>query len=158
MSNNKLHVWILYNLKFTSLFSCSSRICVNSFSGLMDLRFSIHKFFFSRMIGMSLLRCDLSSSGFVSLIHMIMLITCLRNPKCCWILKSEFKFEVPSQQIFRINWNRFRPHSQKIKVFLIAYSTSVQICKKSWAREVFVSKVQTKLHEPISDGRFFLSA
>jgi hypothetical protein len=30
----------------------------------------------------------------VSLICMIMLIMCLRDPKCCLVSKSEFKFEV----------------------------------------------------------------
>jgi hypothetical protein len=46
-------------------FSCPSRIDVDSFSGLMDPIHSIHKFFFSHMIGMSLLRCALSSIGFL---------------------------------------------------------------------------------------------
>jgi hypothetical protein len=65
VSNNNSHVWILCNLKLTSLFSCSSKIGVDSFSGLMDLRFLIHKFLVSRMIGMNLLRCALSSSWFI---------------------------------------------------------------------------------------------
>jgi hypothetical protein len=60
VSNNNSHVWILCNMKLTSLFSCLSRIGVDSCSGL-DPRFLIHKFFFSCMIGMRLLRCTLSS-------------------------------------------------------------------------------------------------
>jgi hypothetical protein len=46
-------------------FSCQSRIVVDSFSGLMDLSWSIDKFFFSRMIGMSLLYYGLSNVGFL---------------------------------------------------------------------------------------------
>jgi hypothetical protein len=64
VSNNNSHIWILCNLKLTNLFSCPNMTGVDSFSGLMDLRFSIHKLFFSCMIGMSLLRCALSSGGF----------------------------------------------------------------------------------------------
>jgi hypothetical protein len=46
-------------------FSCPSRIGVDSFSGLMDPRRLIHRFFFSRMIGMILLRCAILSVGFL---------------------------------------------------------------------------------------------
>jgi hypothetical protein len=65
VSNNIPHVWILCNLTLTSFFSCLSSIGVHSFSGLMDPRRSIHKFFFSRMIGMSLLHCALTTVGFL---------------------------------------------------------------------------------------------
>jgi hypothetical protein len=41
------------------------KICVDSFSELIDLRCSIHKFFFFHMIGMNLLHCTLSSIGFL---------------------------------------------------------------------------------------------
>jgi hypothetical protein len=41
-----------------------SRTVVDSFSGLMDPSWSIDKFFFSRMIGMSLLRYGLLNIGF----------------------------------------------------------------------------------------------
>jgi hypothetical protein len=34
---------------------------------------------------------------------MIMLITCLIDPKCGWILKSEFKFEV-IQVLYIVNY------------------------------------------------------
>jgi hypothetical protein len=64
VSNIILHVWILCNLTLTSFFACPNRIAVDSFSGLIDLRRLIHKSFYSRMIGMSLLRCVLSSVGF----------------------------------------------------------------------------------------------
>jgi hypothetical protein len=63
--NNTLHVWILFNLTLTSSFSCPSKIGVDSFNGLMEPRRWIHKFFFSRMIGMSLLRCCLSGIWFL---------------------------------------------------------------------------------------------
>jgi hypothetical protein len=56
VSNKISHVWILCNLTLTSFFSCQSRTVVDSFTGLMDPSWSIDKFFFSRMIGMSLLR------------------------------------------------------------------------------------------------------
>jgi hypothetical protein len=46
-------------------FSCPRSIGVDSFSGLMDLRCLTHKFIFSRMIRMSLLRCALLSIGFL---------------------------------------------------------------------------------------------
>jgi hypothetical protein len=69
VSNNTLHIWILCNLTLTRFFSCPSRISVDSFSGLMDPRCWIQKFFFSHMIGMNLLRCGLSSIGF--LLHQI---------------------------------------------------------------------------------------
>jgi hypothetical protein len=45
VSNNISHVWILYNLTLTSLFSYPNRIGVDSFSGMMNPRRSIHKFF-----------------------------------------------------------------------------------------------------------------
>jgi hypothetical protein len=63
--SNILHVWILGNLALTSFFSYKSRIDADSFNGSMDLRRSIHKSFFFRMIGMSLHRCALSSIGFL---------------------------------------------------------------------------------------------
>jgi hypothetical protein len=69
VNNNISHIWILCNLTLTSFFSCPSLIGVDSFSGLMDPRHSIHKLFFSHMIGMSLLRCALSSVGFLHEIH-----------------------------------------------------------------------------------------
>jgi hypothetical protein len=50
VSNNISHIRILCNLTLTSLFSCPSRIGVEFFSGLMDMRCSIHKFVFSHMI------------------------------------------------------------------------------------------------------------
>jgi hypothetical protein len=65
VSNNISQVWILCNLTFTSFFSCRSRTFVDSFSGLMNLSWSIDKFFLLRMIGMSLLHYDLSSVGFL---------------------------------------------------------------------------------------------
>jgi hypothetical protein len=65
VSNIILHVWILCNLTLTSFFTCPNRIAADSFSGLMDLRRLIHKSFYSRMIGMSLLCCALSSVGFL---------------------------------------------------------------------------------------------
>jgi hypothetical protein len=65
VSNNISYVWILCNLILTSFISCLSRTVVDFFSGLMDLSWLIDKFFFSRMIGMSLLRCSLSSVGFL---------------------------------------------------------------------------------------------
>jgi hypothetical protein len=46
VSNNTLHVWILVNWTLTSFFSYPSRICVDSFSGLMDPRCSISTSFF----------------------------------------------------------------------------------------------------------------
>jgi hypothetical protein len=61
MSNNISHVWILCNLTLTSFFSYLNMIDVDSFSGLMDPKCSIHKFVFSCMIGMCLLRYALSS-------------------------------------------------------------------------------------------------
>jgi hypothetical protein len=63
--SNFSHVLILCNLTRTSFFSYKSRIGVDSFSGLMDPRRSISKFFFSRMVGMSLLRCTLSNIEFL---------------------------------------------------------------------------------------------
>jgi hypothetical protein len=63
--SNISHVWIWFDLTLTSFFSYKSRIGTNSFSGSMDPRRLMHKFFFSRMIGMSLLRCTLSSVGFL---------------------------------------------------------------------------------------------
>jgi hypothetical protein len=46
-------------------FSRRRRIGVDSFSGLMDLRHLIHKFFFSHMIVMILLHCAILSIGFL---------------------------------------------------------------------------------------------
>jgi hypothetical protein len=65
VSNNTLHVRMLFNLTLTIFFTCPSMIGVDFFSGLMDPRRWIHKFFFSRMIEMSLLRCGLSIIGFL---------------------------------------------------------------------------------------------
>jgi hypothetical protein len=65
MSNNISYVWILCNLTLISFFSYPSRIGVDSFGGLVDLKCSIHKFIFSCMIGMSLLCCALLSVGFL---------------------------------------------------------------------------------------------
>jgi hypothetical protein len=62
--SNISHIWILCNLTLTSFLYYKSRIGVDSFSGLMDLRHSIHKSFFFCMIGKSLHRCALWSVGF----------------------------------------------------------------------------------------------
>jgi hypothetical protein len=66
VSNKISHVWILWNLTLTSFFPCRSSTVVDSFSWLMGPSWSIDKFFFSRMIGMSLLRYGLSNIGFLS--------------------------------------------------------------------------------------------
>jgi hypothetical protein len=63
--SNISHVRILFDLPLTSFFSYKSRIGVDSFSASMDPRHSIHKLFFSRMIGMNLLCYGLSSIGFL---------------------------------------------------------------------------------------------
>jgi hypothetical protein len=65
VSNNISYIWILCNLTLTSLFSCPSTIGVDSFSELIDQRRLIYKFFFSCMIGMSLVRCALSRIEFL---------------------------------------------------------------------------------------------
>jgi hypothetical protein len=66
VSNNISYVCILCNLTLlTSFFPYKNMIGVDSFSGLMDQKRSIHKFFFSHMIEMSLLWCVLLSIGFL---------------------------------------------------------------------------------------------
>jgi hypothetical protein len=74
-------------------FSCPNRIGVDSFSWLMDLRRLIHIFFFSRMIGMILLRCAILSIGFLH--HQI---------HCQWQIKRRAK-QVPdvSANHLRVN-------------------------------------------------------
>jgi hypothetical protein len=62
---NSSHLWILFDLTLTSFYSYKSRIGADSFSGSMDPRRLIHKFLFSCMIGVSLVRCALSSIGFL---------------------------------------------------------------------------------------------
>jgi hypothetical protein len=63
--SNSSHVWILFDLTLTSFYSYKSRIGAYSFSGSMGPRRLIHKFLFSCMIGVSLVRCALSNVGFL---------------------------------------------------------------------------------------------
>jgi hypothetical protein len=65
-------VWVIkfcmyeyYIIWHLQVFFCQSRTIVDSFSGLMDLSWSIDKFFFSRMIEMSILCYSLSNVGFL---------------------------------------------------------------------------------------------
>jgi hypothetical protein len=72
----------------------------------------------------------------MSLIHMIMLITCLRDPSVVELLNLKLnskssKFCVVwtiklSRRFFRINWSRMSPHSQKINCFWWHF---LQVCK-----------------------------
>jgi hypothetical protein len=55
-------ILVVKTLLFLRLFE--TRICADSSSGSMTLRSGTHKFFFSRMIELSLLRPVLSSVGF----------------------------------------------------------------------------------------------
>jgi hypothetical protein len=61
----KFHMYKYHVIWHLHIFSCRSRTVVDSFSGLMDPSWSIDKFFFSRMIGMILLRYGLSNVGFL---------------------------------------------------------------------------------------------
>jgi hypothetical protein len=69
----RTRVWVIifYMYKYCVIwhlqvcFSYPSRRGVDYFSGLMDPRRLIHKFFFSRMLGMNLIHCALSNVGFL---------------------------------------------------------------------------------------------
>jgi hypothetical protein len=63
--SNSSHVWILFDLTLTSFYSYESRIGADSFSGSMDPRCLIQKFFFPHMKWVSLIHCNLSSIGFL---------------------------------------------------------------------------------------------
>jgi hypothetical protein len=63
--SNSSHWWMLFDWTLTSFYSYESKIGADSFSGSMDSRLWIHKFFFSHMIGVSLVHCTLSSIGFL---------------------------------------------------------------------------------------------
>jgi hypothetical protein len=94
-------VWVIFHMYeycviwylLRSFFSYNSRIGADSFSGLMDSRRLIHKFFFSRMIGISLICCALSSVGF--LCHQI---------HCQWQMRRRTKqLPIVSTTHLRIN-------------------------------------------------------
>jgi hypothetical protein len=61
----KFRMYEYYLIWHLQVFSYRSRTVVDSFSVLMDPSWSIDKFFFSRMIGMSLLCYGLSNIGFL---------------------------------------------------------------------------------------------